>query len=79
MREGDWKLRADKQKRELFHLGRDESETRDVSGENPDVVKRLLEQYGQLEKSLPRFSGETTKIELDEEQLERLRALGYVE
>jgi len=61
VREGDWKLRADKEKRELFHLGRDESETRDVSGEKPNVVKRLEKLYAAWLAPMPNPIGASDK------------------
>lgn len=40
VRSGPWKLHL--AKRELYHLGTDIGEAKDVAAQNPDVVKRLL-------------------------------------
>jgi iduronate 2-sulfatase len=45
VREGKWKLRADKKRRELFDLSQDVGETKDLAREKPGVVKRLEALY----------------------------------
>ena len=54
LREGDWKLITDAEMRpegsELFHIGADPYETRDVAADNPERVHRLLETIAQERK-----------------------------
>jgi arylsulfatase A-like enzyme len=62
---------------ELYDLASDPREQRDISGEQPEVRERLLtlaENY--LERPGPEW-GDAPDVELDEAQLQQLRALGY--
>ncbi len=62
---------------ELYDLRLDPREQRDIGDEQPEVEARLLalaEEY--LERPPPEW-GETPDVELDEAQLQQLRALGY--
>jgi arylsulfatase A-like enzyme len=64
---------------ELYDLAADPNEQRDLSAELPEVVTSLRER---LEETLARAAASTLSAEdaeLDEEELERLRKLGYIE
>ena len=61
--------------RRLFDLSVDPSESRDVAAGHPDVTEQLGRQLDQFVVDLPE-PGELTR---NEEDLEALRALGYVE
>ncbi len=56
IREGDWKLvmNADGSGVGLYDLGRDAGETRDVAGENPQVVAVLKARITEWQQRLPR-------------------------
>ena len=45
IRSGDWKLVAEKDRVELFHLGKDLGETTDVAAEHPKLVSELTDKY----------------------------------
>jgi arylsulfatase len=61
--------------RALFDLKRDPTETTDVSALKPEVMQRLSAELDRWLESLPKYERE----DLDEEDLEALRALGYIE
>lgn len=62
--------------RVLFDLTADPGETRDVSAAHPDVVRELGAQLDAWSAQVPGFD-ETA--DLDDDQRERLRALGYID
>jgi arylsulfatase A-like enzyme len=62
---------------ELFDGGRDALERRDVIEENPEVAARLRGLAESYLESTPPWGTETPTLELDEIQLNQLRALGY--
>ena len=74
-----WKLvvRDEEGEHELYELETDPGEERDVAAERSDVVQRLLEAAAGRDSSASLPNGPT--VELDEETLESLRALGYVD
>lgn len=87
-RRGPWKLVAsagDDPTLELYHLGRDPAERRDVAMQEPDVTRGLLEAgRAELERRsrLRRELAGADDLEpaaVSDEQRERLRALGYVQ
>ena len=64
---------------ELYNLSRDPEESRNLAGENPEVVNLLR---GYIEQTILFAEGkavEAEQIEIDEATRERLKALGYVE
>jgi choline-sulfatase len=63
-------------RRELYDLANDPGETRDVSGEHPEVTLRLARELDAWSEDVPYFD-ETA--DLDRDQRERLRALGYLD
>ncbi|MFQ5789806.1 MAG: sulfatase [Acidobacteriota bacterium] len=80
--EGDWKYIHDHRdgRHQLFHLGRDPREKRDLDNEFPDVA-------ASLEKRLARYvaanqgmfdAATTVAPEIDAETRDKLKALGYV-
>ncbi len=61
---------------ELYHEPSDPGEQEDVAAKHPDVVARLSETARRyLDR---RSTGNSVEVEIDEMQLEQLRALGYV-
>jgi arylsulfatase A-like enzyme len=63
-------------RRELYDLANDPGETRDVSGEHPEVTLHLARELDVWSEDVPYFD-ETA--DLDRDQRERLRALGYID
>jgi arylsulfatase A-like enzyme len=78
---GRWRLihrAARSQYSELFDKWEDPREQRDLAGEQPEVLEDLNEQASAyLESRPPPWGEETPTIELDEMQMNQLRALGY--
>ena len=62
---------------ELFDTSRDARELADVSAEHPDVVERLREMTDRYLESEPTWAEGAPALEIDEMQLQQLRALGY--
>ncbi|GEM_PF-529763 len=62
---------------ELFHLAQDPGEARDRTDEEPERVQALREALTGFRDALPQAAGQAVTLEGDE--LEALRALGYVE
>jgi len=62
---------------ELFDLAIDPGEHNDIAGQHPGLVSRFTEQLDAMELNSAAF--ETEQITLDEETIEKLRALGYIE
>jgi arylsulfatase A-like enzyme len=62
---------------ELYDLASDPREQHDIGDEQPDVRERLVAlAEGYLERPPPEW-GDAPDVELDEAQLQQLRALGY--
>jgi arylsulfatase A-like enzyme len=86
--DGDWKLiqnvkrPADKPEFELFDFYKDPLDQKDVAGQHPDVVARLARALDGFRKTAAaarlKPDSESTKG-MSKEQLEQLRALGYVQ
>lgn len=62
----------------LYDRESDPAETLDVAARHPEITARLLEQLRRLRKTA-RGERRTAEAEIDEELLEQLRALGYIE
>jgi arylsulfatase A-like enzyme len=62
---------------ELFDRSQDAAEMTDVSGEAPEVTERLGKLADTYLESEPPWEGGAPTLELDEIQLNQLRALGY--
>jgi arylsulfatase A-like enzyme len=62
---------------ELFDARRDAREAQSVLEEEPEVAARLREQAGRYLEGAPPWGSDTPTLELDEIQLNQLRALGY--
>ena len=74
-----WKLirmRLPGYREELYQLLDDPHERRDLAAERPETVERLREEMRQFEEILP--VGQAGEALLSEEDIEKLRALGYV-
>ncbi len=85
VREGKWKLILSilDDRRELYDLDADVAEEHDLAAERPDVVERLSEIYEEERAGDGAFAGDTTggageSFQLKNDQVERLRALGYI-
>jgi arylsulfatase A-like enzyme len=62
---------------ELYDAASDPKETEDRAEQEPDVSKRMREQAQQYLASKPPWKEPAPELELDELQLNQLRALGY--
>jgi arylsulfatase A-like enzyme len=68
--------------RELYDLDRDPLERRDLASERPEIVaeySRALAEQVFAAREIAKQVGAEERLELGEEDLKRLRALGYVE
>lgn len=73
--DGEWKLvRSTAGRQMLFHLPDDPAEERDVSAEHPEHVERLSPFLDEL----PEFADGAEIEDLTEEELEKMRGLGYL-
>jgi arylsulfatase A-like enzyme len=75
-----WKLietLVPEHREELFHVAEDPDETRNLIEEQPEVSARMRALLDELVEAMPVGIAET--VELTEEEIERLRSLGYVE
>ncbi len=73
--DGEWKLvRSTAGRQMLFHLPEDPTEARDVAAEHPEHVARLLP----FLDALPEFTAGADIEDLTEEELEKMRGLGYL-
>jgi hypothetical protein len=81
MNEGRWRLiyRAAAPKRsELYDKREDPGEQRDLAAEEPERVEPLKEKASAYLQSRPPPWGDAApSVEIDEMQLDQLRALGY--
>lgn len=64
---------------ELFDLGADRGETRNVIDAHPEVAVRLAEELGDRVEEAPRYEPGVARIPLDPKQVKKLKALGYAE
>ena len=86
LREPPWKLLHDEESgtNRLFDIVADPRERTDLASEHPDVVAAMLESMREL-RARARADGEQyprddlEDLELTEEQLEMMRALGYID
>jgi len=80
---GRWKLIDDEGRFELYDTSADPEEQRDLAGERPEVVAELLAELEGLREGATWGAGTRTpievQVEVDEESIEALRELGYVE
>ncbi|HSB16572.1 MAG TPA: sulfatase-like hydrolase/transferase [Bryobacteraceae bacterium] len=84
----DWKLIWRDQARlsalpeiELYDRRTDQAETRNVSAQYPEVVRRLkaeMDQWVEAQKPVRKLVGATGHTSLSPEAIERLRSLGYI-
>jgi arylsulfatase A-like enzyme len=76
-----WKLirRTSNQNVKLFDLHRDPGEQLNLRARHPDVVGSLLADLEGWRGQRPRLDRPAVDVELSEEMVEELRALGYVE
>ena len=64
---------------ELYDLSKDPHEQKNVAEESADVAKALEQRLREWKDQFPGTAGEANKVQLSEQQLEKLRSLGYVE
>lgn len=76
---GDWKrIGGDPQGNQLFHLVRDPRDQENMARAEPAIEERLQQLYQAREARARSYAGETVEVGLDAEDIEGLRALGYV-
>jgi len=79
--EGRWRLmfRAGAPERtELYDKSADPREQRNIARQHPEVTERLKERaVGYLKSPPPPWGEDTPSVEIDEMQMDQLRALGY--
>jgi arylsulfatase A-like enzyme len=78
--QGQWRLmfRAGAPERtELYDKSVDPHERHDIVGEQPEITERLTERAVDYLKSPPPPWGDAPSVEVDEMQMNQLRALGY--
>ena len=82
IRHGDWKyIHTSGGRDELYDLATDPGETEDLARQRPVIAGWLRQELRRKTGFRPDTGGlnlETGEVELDEELLERMRALGYV-
>ena len=76
---GDWKLIQRRRRLQLFHLEQDPFDQRDLSDGESEVRVRLVELLTRFQESGVISRDPSTELTLTPEELEQLRALGYVE
>lgn len=62
----------------LYDLESDPGESRDLSEEKPEITRRLAAEMRERYRDFDPTPSPQNRVELEVEQLERLRALGYV-
>jgi hypothetical protein len=63
---------------ELYDKSADPREQRDIAGEQPEVAERLTERaVSYLKSPPPPWGDDAPSVEVDEMQMNQLRALGY--
>jgi arylsulfatase A-like enzyme len=81
----DWSLYRDEEyalvsasdgTRQLYEVTVDRNMRNDIAAEKPDVVKALS---AQADKAFPQPSAESDPVQMSDDVLEELRALGYIE
>lgn len=79
--DGPWKLiRQDGRPAKLFNLSKDSAETTDVAAAHPMVVQRLAKGLDEHLAALPAPPRDTGQVPVtNQDELEKLRALGYAE
>lgn len=79
--DGPWKLiRQDGRPAKLFNLSTDSAETTDVAAAQPMIAQRLAKGLDEHLAALPAPPRDTGQVPVtDQGELEKLRALGYVE
>jgi arylsulfatase A-like enzyme len=68
---------AGRRREELFDAGRDPREERDLIDAEPEVAARLRAEAQSYLEGRPPWGSDTPSLEIDEIQLNQLRALGY--
>jgi hypothetical protein len=66
---------------ELYDRRTDRAETKNVAGQHPQEVDRMMTEIGKwldAEKQIKSFLGRGAKATMDEKTLEQLRSLGYL-
>ena len=81
IRQADWKLILDVDSGEvqLFNLATDPGEQENLASSEPELAQRLRDDLLRFLAGVATESNDSEHVPLDEETLERLRALGYVQ
>ena len=75
----EWKLWVEGSETRLYHLSSDPHELRDVADTYPEVLQRLYAQWERVHQQMTTSSPIGTRAVLSEEDMDRLRSLGYVQ
>ena len=76
--DGRWKFISKAERTELYDLQRDPGETTNLASAHPQRVKKFRAALTAFEQKNSPVTATSEKIEITPEQLEALRALGYV-
>ena len=72
-------VRSSRGEVELYELSRDPEEIRNLCGQKPDVAETLEKRLSTLEAEAPPIHVSAENLELRDETVEALRAMGYLE
>ena len=75
--DGRYRVLIDRAGTRLFDLAQDPDELVDRSGRDPERVQRMLQSYRAMQERLPDLGARGLPMDLDEEALRRMEALGY--
>lgn len=77
IRSGDWKL-INGGTAELYHLGADPSEERNIASDNAEIVSQLRSRIPEIVAVKPDLPDTAGVVEVSPEEAEALAALGYI-
>jgi arylsulfatase len=77
--EPDAGRRRETVREELYDLGEDPSEQRDLSAKRPEILERMRERLDRFRQSLTTPDGDAGKVKIDAGTRRRLEAMGYLD
>ncbi len=76
---GPWKaLHVDPNNKALYNLENDPQENQNIYTQHPVLAEKLLKKFMDFEIHCSHYFSEQVKIELDDQQIESLKSLGYI-